>query len=138
MTNQHSDQPASEHGLSEAAVDHLLRDFFRLEVPLALNNPVRPVTVQAAVVPAHRPAPASRIAIVAALAALTACLLLMSSDAPVASRGPGLAAGPLTVEPTEATLPVSSAPNADAGNVPVDEHGLLLRETEEIRLNPGR
>jgi hypothetical protein len=33
-------------------------------------------------------------------------------------------------------MPVSSNPNTTATAVPVDENGLLLRETEEIQLNP--
>lgn len=138
MTNQHSQTSAAENGLSEASVDGLLRDFFRCEVPLALNRP--PALRRAPAIPALSIRPrhtAPRIAIIAALAALAACLLLTISIEPASPTGFGFAGRTQTaVPPQQELLPVSSNPNTTATAVPVDENGLLLRETEEIQLNP--
>ncbi len=141
MTNQHSNHAVPENGLTEAAVDGLLKDFFRLEVPLALSRP--PVRQLVSVVPhtAARPLrAASRIAIPAALAALAAGMLFTLSGEPVPPPNSGIATRSLPTTPAQDAppelLPVSSNPDADAAAVPVDENGLLLRETEEIQLNP--
>ncbi|MFM7059031.1 MAG: hypothetical protein ACKO2P_19140 [Planctomycetota bacterium] len=141
MTDRLTNHAAPENGLSEAAVDGLLRDFFRLEVPLSLKN-----------LPARRPGPvvpltsvrprlaASRIAMMAAIGALAAVLLFTLSSPSVSPPKPGIAnrtqpAAP-AADATQELLPVSSNAGADARAVPVDENGLLLRETEEIQLNP--
>jgi len=137
MTNQLNNRSAAEHGLPEAAVDKLLKDFFRLEVPQALGPPPArrtPHVTPASMQPAN---PASRLAIVAALATLAACLLLTTSITPSSPANSGVAGHTRTPNtPQQQLLPVSSNPNTTATAVPVDENGLLLRETEEIRLNP--
>lgn len=139
MTNQHSHRSAAENGLSEAAIDGLLKDFFRHEVPLALNSP--PAFLKAPVIPAVsiRPRPAApRIAIIATLAALTACLMLTISVKPTLPVNLGVTERtPPFPAPQQELMPVSSNPNTTATAVPVDENGLLLRETEEIQLNPA-
>lgn len=136
MTNQHSNTSAAENGLSEAAIDGLLKDFFRFEVPLALHNP--PALRTAPAIPAmsiHPRHTAPRIAIIAALASLAACLLLAISINPTSPANFGVAERTQApVAPQQELMPVSSNPNTTA--VPVDENGLLLRETEEIQLNP--
>jgi hypothetical protein len=138
MTNQHSNTSVAENGLSEAAIDGLLKDFFRFEVPLALNKP--PALRTAPVIPAmsiHPRHTAPRIAIIAALASLAACLLLTISTKPTSPVNFGVAERTQTpVAPQQELMPVSSNPNTTATAVPVDENGLLLRETEEIQLNP--
>jgi len=138
MTNQHSQTSAAENGLSEADVDGLLKDFFRFEVPLALNSPpvlrTAPAILAATIHPRHT---APRIAIIAALASLAAGLLLTISIKPTSPARFGVAGRPQTpVAPQQELMPVSSDPNTTATAVPVDENGLLLRETEEIQLNP--
>ena len=138
MTNQHSQTSAAENGLSEADVDGLLKDFFRFEVPLALNGPPvlrkAPATLTAPIHPRHT---APRIAIIAALASLAACLLLTISIEPTSPGRSGVAVRTQTsVAPQQELMPVSSNPNTTTA-VPVDENGLLLRETEEIQLNPA-
>lgn len=137
MTDQHSNTSAAENGLSEADVDGLLKDFFRFEVPLALNSPpafrTAPAIPAAPMLPRHT---APRIAIVAALASLAACLLLSISIKPATPANFGVAGRTQTpVAPQQELMPVSSNPNTTTA-VPVDENGLLLRETEEIQLNP--
>jgi len=139
MTDQHSTRHGADNRLSEGAMEGLLRDFFRLEVPTALQSSSavcdsRPVV--AAVIVGNRPSAASRIAIVAALVTLSACLLLTFNSKPAEPQGSGVAVRIQSPAATEELMPVSSAPNSKATGVPVDENGLLLKETEEIQLNP--
>jgi hypothetical protein len=139
MTNQQSTQPAPDNGLSDARMDGLLRDFFRLEVPVALHGSPAVCASSPAVAPVtvvnRRPA-VSRIAIIAALAMLSACLLLTFNSDPSVPQGTGVASRGKSTTAAEELMPVSSAPDPKASGVPVDENGLLLKETEEIQLNP--
>jgi hypothetical protein len=139
MTNQNNTQPSSDKQFSEAAMDGLLRDFFRLEVPAALQGSSAVRTNSAAMAPVmvdHRPSAASRIVIVATLATLGACLLLSVNSEPAAPQGSGIATRVESLTFPQELMPVSSAPDSKAAGVPIDENGLLLKETEEIQLNP--
>ena len=119
-------------------MDGLLRDFFRLEVPAALqgSSAVRTNSAMAPVMVVHRPSAASRIAIVATLATLSACLLLTFNSEPAAPQRSGIATRVEALTSPQELMPVSSAPDSKAAGVPIDENGLLLKETEEIQLNP--
>jgi hypothetical protein len=138
MTNQNNIQPSSDKEFSEVAIDGLLRDFFRLEVPAALqgSSTVRTNSVMAPVMVVHHPSAASRIAIVATLATLGACLLLTFNSEPAAPQRSGIATRVEALTSPQELMPVSSAPDSKAAGVPIDENGLLLKETEEIQLNP--
>jgi hypothetical protein len=139
-------QPSNNHAgnmLTEAAVDGLLRDFFRLEVPAtALSHPPTCPTATVSTVTAVRPPghPAKRLAVAVSLTVLPLCLLLMFGRDHRPQIGTGLAEKQNTpaASDSEQLLPVSSVPDAKNASVPLDENGLLLQETEQIQLNPGK
>ncbi|MEY3458602.1 MAG: hypothetical protein RL215_1759 [Planctomycetota bacterium] len=143
MNNEQKSVSGSGEVLSDAAVEGLLRDFFRLEVPTAELSrlPVRPAD-RVVVSPEGvlRRSPGSRVAIAAALGVLALSLPWMFESGGSSSAGgsggyaqdSGVAAG------GEVMLPVSSGVPGEAGTVPLDENGLLLKETEGVELNPGR
>lgn len=139
MTNQHSNTSAAKNGLSEAAIDGLLKDFFHFEVPLALSGPPTLRTAPVMVARPSRPTQtAPRIAIIVALASLAACMLLTISIKPTSPANFRVSGRTQTpVAPPQELMPVSSNPNTTTTAVPVDPNGLLLQETEEIQLNPA-
>ncbi len=139
-------QPSNDHAgkmLTEAAVDGLLLDFFRLEVPAtALSQPPTRPTAAVSSVTAVRPPEhlAKRLAVAVSLTVLPLCLLLMFAGDHRPQSGSGIAEKQNTqaASDSEQLLPVSSVPDAKKAAVPVDENGLLLQETEQIQLNPEK
>ncbi len=141
MTESQPSQKPVENMLSEAAVDGLLRDFFRLEVPAeALSRvPARPASaVGTATVIRSRGGIARRMVVAVSLTVLPLCLLLIFSNDSGPGVGTGLAEKQIVPASTEQLLPVSSAAGVKATDVPLDENGLLLEETDQIQLNPQK
>ena len=72
------------------------------------------------------------------LTVLPLCLLLIFSNDSGPGVGTGLAEKQIVPASTEQLLPVSSAAGVRATDVPLDENGLLLEETDQIQLNPQK
>jgi hypothetical protein len=63
---------------------------------------------------------------------------MLESGGGVAGSSGGYAKGEGVRVDEEAMMPVSSGVPGENSEVPLDEHGLLLKETEGIEINPGR
>lgn len=123
--------------LTDQQMDLLLRDFFELEVPGALPAVGASTAVLHRSIPAvSRPATSLRSArLVAALAiaALVLCALLLNQE----SERVAMAARAKLSGQSDAML-VSPQGNSGGRQVPVGADGLLLQETDQIKLAPQR
>lgn len=140
MTETQPSKDRSGTMLSDTAMDGLLRDFFRLEVPAGAFSqpPVRSLALPPVTAVRLRRHPARQLAVVVSLTVLPLCLLMMFNGGHRPRIGADFAEKQNSQAASEHLLPVSSAPDANTATVPVDENGLLLQETEQIQLNPGR
>lgn len=142
MSNSENGGGRSAGQLSDQQMDLLLRDFFSHEVPGALPATGRSGAQLgqfsvAAARAAVRPAAAIRVArLVAALAlaVLALCAILLHRDTErVATVAASMKAGV-----AEETMLVSPQGSAGSPQIPVGADGLLLQETDQIRLAPQR
>ena len=155
--NDNSSTNESQHKLlSEDQMDSLLRDFFRLEVPIELNQPLQfrsTAATSAAVVVEHEIQPTrSRsvpfVAVVASVAAMAmAVLVAISAGTSSNSDGSRIANGllsPTTNTPTTNTpdieKPMLVSPQGDSSKSPspIGFDGVTLEETDSIQLHPQK
>lgn len=155
--NDNSSTNESQHKLlSEDHMDSLLRDFFRLEVPLELNQPLQfrsTAATSVAVVVEHEIQPTrSRsvrfVAVAASVAAMAmAVLVAISAGTSSNSGGSRIANGllspatntPTTNNPTiEKPMLVSPEGDASKSPGPIGIDGVTLEETDSIQLHPQK
>lgn len=137
---------------SEEQMDGLLKDFFRLETPAALNQPFRLTAAEvngaslnvvasrtdfdhadSAVSPAH-----SRRLIVASALTILAMSMLVLFNIPQAGSGKsGTAKAPdEVVAPADELMLVSPEADSRVGSRPISADGVTLEETDVIDLKP--
>lgn len=139
---------------SDAQMDGLLRDFFRLETPTELNLPFRRTTAAdssgpmltvihetgESTVPIRRN---QRYAVVSALAVLALSLIVVvqTRDNQTSGSGPvtDTVRGPQSpVEPDENLMLVSPQGDSGAHKTAVGEDGVTLEETDHIEVKQRR
>jgi len=137
--------------LSDDQMDSLLRDFFRLEVPVELNQPLqlRPSTVTTLTVAAEledqltRPRSVRFVAVAASVAAMAmAVLVVISADNSPPSNGSTIANGllnPPTDSPNiDKSMLVSPQGDSNKSTRTVGADGVTLEETDSIELHPQK
>ena len=139
---------------SDDQMDSLLRDFFRLEVPTELNQPLRrnPLATTAAatltLAPEHyadqlRPWSVRLVAVAASVAAMALALLVLVSGnhAPPINRS-GFAdrdsMPPATTHDIENPMLVSPQGDSPTSAKVVGPDGVTLEETDGIELHPQK
>ncbi len=146
--NSSIDEPQSKL-LSDDQMDSLLRDFFRLEVPVELKQPLqlRPSTATTLTVVASLADQPTRsrsvrfVAVAASIAAMTmAVVVAISTGNSPPSNGSTIANGGLNV-PTntpnnEKAMLVSPYGDSENTTKPVSPDGVTLEETDNIELHP--
>ena len=143
--------------LSDDQMDSLLRDFFRLEVPVELNQPLqlRPttatvettatiLTVAAELENQSTPPRSVRfVAVAASIAAMAmAVAVTISAGTSPPSNGRTIANGSLNgpADTPEIDKPMLVSPHGDSkeSTKPVSPDGLTLEETDSIELHPQK
>lgn len=153
--NSSTNEPQSKL-LSEDRVDSLLRDFFRLEVPIELNQPLqfRPTATESSTAAKltvtaeleNRPTPPRTVrffAVAASVAAMAmAVLVAISAGTSQPSNGSNVADGKLNVpEKTtddEKSMLVSPEGDSSKSTKAVGPDGVTLEETDGIELHPRK
>jgi hypothetical protein len=151
MNDNSSTNEAQNKLLSEDQMDFLLRDFFRLEVPMELNQPLqfRPTTATTltlAAEPEHqptRPRSVRFVAVVASVAAMAmAVVVAISAGTSPPSDGSTIANGLLNPQSATPNIdqPMLVSPNGDSqkSRHAVGADGVTLEETENIELHPQK
>jgi len=155
MTNQINSNVPETTAFSDAQMDGLLRNFFRLETPTVWKLPTPPQCGQSKSVSCVASAsmtilhsrsvgsstgPGSRRGLVMAgtLTVLVLSLVLM-----VSGQSPHVASSVLNAPRQQDHVPAAPAmmlvsPQGDSGSSekPVSDDGLLLKEADQIQLNP--
>lgn len=134
---------------SDGQTDSLLRDFFRLEVPIELNQPLQlsPVSATTLTVVAERAAgkPRSRsvriLAVAISVAAMAMAVLVVVSGNNSHSSGDSNIADGLINVPAKTPIidnPMLVSPGSDSKNTtkPVGADGVTLEETDVIEVHP--
>ncbi len=137
--------------LSDDQMDSLLRDFFRLEVPLELNQPLpfcgaTATTLIVAADPEHqptRPRSVRFIAVAASVAAMAmAVVVAISAGTSPPSDGSQIANGllntPLETPNTEKPMLVSPQGDSQKSSTAIGSDGVTLEETDTIELHPQK
>lgn len=148
--NSSTNEPQSKL-LSEDQMDSLLRDFFRLEVPIKLNQPLqfRPTTVTTLTMTAEpdhqptRPRSVRFVAVAASVAAMAmAVIVAISAGTSPRSNGSAMANGLLNPQSETPNIdpPMLVSPNGDSqkSRHAVGADGVTLEETDNIELHPQK
>ena len=139
---------------SNDQMDFLLRDFFRLEVPTELNQPLRrnPLSIAAAatltLAPEHhveqrRPRSVRFVGVAASVAAMAlAVLVLVSGNHELPSNDSGFAGRdtkpPVTTPDIDKPMLVSPQGDSRASTKAIGPDGVTLEETDSIELHPPK
>jgi hypothetical protein len=137
--------------LSDNQMDSLLRDFFRLEVPIELNQPLqlRPTTVTTLTVAAELEDQPTRsrsvrfVAVAASVAAMAlAVVVAISAGTPTPSNGVTIANGLLNAPGITPNIdkPMLVSPEGDLqkSQNAIGSDGVTLEETDGIELHPQK
>ena len=156
-----NDNSATNHAESrmpsDDQTDALLRDFFRLEVPTELNQPLRRNQLATATMatltraPEHRseqsrPRSVRFVAVSASVAAMAlAVLVMIAGNNPLLLNGNGLADGttedskaPGTTTNLDKPMLVSPEGDSRTSTKAVGQDGVTLEETDAIELHPQK
>ena len=142
---------------SDDQMDSLLRDFFHLEVPTELNQPLRRNQLATATVATSTVTPNGRVeqrrprsvrfvAVAASVAAMAlAVLVLISGNNVPPLSGSGVANGttgqtksPGTTPNIDQPMVVSPEGDSRTSTKPIGPDGVTLEETETIELHPQK
>lgn len=145
MTEHIKDTDRNGLTQEDVEVEHLLREFFRYEVPcslqdgLSISEPQIRLAAHSVRLNTATGSAVRQITTTTALAALVVAMFMLSFTGP---RQPDDFAGSDNVT-SEATVPPDDqlmlvSPDADSTQHAVSEEGLLLEETDQIDLNPKR
>ena len=126
---------------SDDQMDSLLRDFFRLETPLELNQPLRRHGLPLA--PEHhveqlRPRSSRVVGVAASVVAMAlAGLVLVSGNHELRSNGNGFAGRAPLATPPEIDKPMLVSPQGDSrgSTKAIGPDGVTLEETDSIELH---
>jgi len=135
--NDSFSKPSSGRMPSDEQMEALLKGFFRLETPVELDQPFRPMLVSRAQTEVRRPV-AHRISVVITVSAMAMLILMMvviRGTAPGTPGTPGTASTerPLA-EPQNAVIDVSTQGSAGQRSTVVGDDGVTLEETDSIEL----
>jgi len=132
--NDSFSKPSSGRMPSDEQMEALLKGFFRLETPVELDQPFRPMLVSRAQTEVRRPV-AHRISVVITVSAMAMLILMMVVIRGTAPGTPGTASTerPLA-EPQNAVIDVSTQGSAGQRSTVVGDDGVTLEETDSIEL----
>ena len=156
MNDNSSTNEPQNRLLSDDQMDSLLRDFFRLEVPVDLKQPLqlRPATAEASTATtltvvaelenrSTRPRSARFVAVAASVAAMVmAVVVVISAGNSQSSNGGSIAGGLISVpaHTTDNEKPMLVSPQGDSkkSTKTVGADGVTLEETDGIELHPQK
>ncbi len=146
-----NDERNNRPDLNDAKLEGMLRDFFRLEMPVELNQPfsrteaARPLStvttltiVAESTEPAAQPRPRhSMMAVISALAAMVmTAVVVVNWDSPGVSV-PQVSKEVPHIQPAEKLMDVSRDANSKSTHV-IGEDGVTLEETDGVDLAPRK
>jgi hypothetical protein len=148
--NSSTNEPQNKR-LTEDQMDSLLRDFFRLEVPIELNQPLQfhptaATTLTVATEFDHQPTHSRSVRFVAVAASVAAMAMavvvaIFAATSPP-PNGSTIANGLLNphTETPEIDRPMLVSPHGDSQNSQktVGDDGVTLEETDSIELHPQK
>ena len=154
MNENSSTNRAQSRILSDDQTDSLLRDFFRLEVPAELSQPLRhvplatPAVATLTLAPEHhveqlRPQSSRFVGVAASVAAMAlAVLVLISGSNEPPANGKSVAEGnirsPATTPDIEEPMLVSPQGDSRTSTKVIGRDGVTLEETDSIELHPQK